>query len=405
MIEIRSRDRLDPQLLQDLTVQWPKVQTGPGAGFIRMIEDDALWESIEKRLEECGGVDKVLHIGIGGSSLGTQVIYDTFRAASAAQFFFLEAVDRYRWDYLRDLGGDWRDRHIVIVSKSGGTLETLAWVEKLAKVDRSWIRPDRCTVIASPGEGPLQTWARRHDLPCLWIPAEVGGRFSVLSPVGMFPAGLMGLGRLEFREGARWALARPNMACELAAVALQAWGRNEWITENWIYSEALRTFGEWWQQLWSESLAKKTDRSGQKAPRVSTPISCQGPRDQHSVLQQLMEGQRDKQVILTRVLSAEAAGESFVAQEFPEMPFNGKSISLGGILGAQAQAFEQALTDSSISYCAMELKNLNEQTMGAVFMLWQMAIAILGEHLGIDAFNQPGVELGKRHADKILRQL
>lgn len=405
MIEIRHRESPDPSLVQKLEKLWSKVSTGPGAGFIRLIGHDPTWDSIEKRLENTLGVDKVLLIGIGGSSLGTQVIYDTFRSTSAAHMFFLEAVDRYRWDQLRDLGGDWRDRHIVIVSKTGGSLETLAWIEKLASIDKSWIKPDRCTVIASPGPGALQKWAERNDLPCLWLPADVGGRFSVLGPVGMFPAGLMGLGRLEFRDGARWALSRPDLASGMAATILQSWSRGEWVTELWTYSEALRVFGQWWVQLWAESLAKKVGRDGKEAPRVSTPVSCLGPRDQHSVVQQLMDGYPDKHVILTRVREAEVAGEAFVAREFPEMPFHNKTISLGGVLGTQAQAFEQSLNDSSLKYSVMELNSLNEQTIGAAFMLWQMTIALLGEHLNIDAFNQPGVELGKRHADKILRQL
>lgn len=404
MIEIRHRDQLDPALVQRLTELWPKAAAGPGSGFVKMISNDVMWDSIEKRLEETRGVDKVLIAGIGGSSLGTQVIYDCFRAASAANVFFLEAVDRYRWDHLRDLGGDWRDRHVVIVSKSGGTLETLAWIEKLSSVDKSWIKPDRCTVIASPGEGALQNWAKRYDLPCLWLPNDVGGRFSVLSPVGMFPAGLMGLGRLEFREGARWALGRADLVAGLAAAVIRSWNRQEWVTQLWTYSEALRVFGQWWMQLWSESLAKKIALDGKAAPRVSTPVSCLGPRDQHSLLQQLMEGFPDKQVILTRVREVEGAGETFVAKEFPEMAFHNKSISLGGILGAEAQAFEQAMTDAKIPYCVVELNSLNEQTLGATFMMWQMTIALLGEYLNIDAFNQPGVELGKRHTEKILRQ-
>lgn len=404
MIQIRHRDRLDSTLLNRLNELWPKAAEGAGSGFIKMIGNDPMWESIEARLEETRGVDKVIVCGIGGSSLGTQVIYDTFRASSAANVFFLEAVDRYRWDLLRDLGGDWRDRHMVIVSKSGGTLETLSWIEKLASVDKSWINSERCTVIASPGEGALQNWARRYGVPCLWLPEDVGGRFSVLSPVGMFPAGLMGLGRLEFREGARWALGHADLVAGLAAAIIQGWERKEWVTQLWTYSEALRIFGQWWMQLWSESLAKKLDRFGQPAPRVSTPVSCLGPRDQHSLLQQLMEGYPDKQVIMTRVREVESAGEVFTAREFPEMPFHEKKVSLGGILGAEAQAFEQALDDANIPYCVIELNSLNEQSLGATFMLWQMTIALLGEYLGINAFDQPGVELGKRHAEKILRQ-
>lgn len=403
MIEVHHSEAVDSAAITRFTDLWSKVEANPKAGFVRMIEDDKVWNSVEQRLEELGSVDKVLVLGIGGSSLGTQVIAESFRMSSDCNLFFLEAVDRYKWDLLRNVG-DWRDRHIVIMSKSGGTLETLTWVERLVHADTSWIKPGQVTVIASPGQGALQNWAAKNGLPCVWIPADVGGRFSVLSPVGMFPAGLMGLARFEFREGARWALSNPGLAGQLAAAAVRGWQREQWITQLWTYSEALKTFGQWWEQLWSESLAKRTGRDGKPAPRVSTPISCIGPRDQHSLLQQLMEGYPDKQVLLTRVKSVESAGESFKAQVFPEMPFHQKNISLGGVLGAEAQSFEQSLIEAKVPFSSIELHTLNEQTLGALFMLWQMVIALLGEHLNIDAYNQPGVELGKRHAEKILRQ-
>ena len=404
MIEIRQSGSADSALESALVELWPQVLRGAGAGFARLIEADPVWEEVDRRLEQCRGVDKVLVVGIGGSSLGTQVIYECFHASRSASLFFLEGVDRYRWDRLRDLGGDWRDRHVVLVSKSGRTLETLAWIEKLASVDKSWINKDQCTVVASPTDGFLQSWAGRHELPCLWLPEDVGGRFSVLSPVGMYPAGLMGLGCAEFRQGARWALAHPEAAARLASAAILAWSRGEWVTQLWCYAEALHLFGSWWMQLWSESLAKATGRKGQKAPRVSTPQSCLGSRDQHSLLQQLVEGHRDKQVVLTRVREVEAAGESFTAREFPEMPFYQRAVSLGGILGAEAQAFAQVLESKGLPLTTVELNSVNERSLGALFMLWQMTTAILGEHLDIDAFNQPGVELGKQLTEKILRQ-
>jgi glucose-6-phosphate isomerase len=403
MIELRHPEALDKSLIAKLSDLWPRIAQSRQAGFIRAINEDKLWEAVDQRLEALRGIDKVLVVGIGGSSLGTQVIAECFNTSSDCNLFFLEGAERYKWDLLRN-SGDWRDRHIVIVSKSGGTLETLVWIERLFEADKSWLRPDKVTVICSPGNGALQTWAKQEALPILEIPEDVGGRFSVLTPVGMFPAGLMGLGCYDFREGARWALANVDLAANLAAVVLNGWKKDLWVTELWTYTEALKTFGQWWQQLWAESLAKKSGRDGKPAPRVSTPVSCIGPRDQHSVLQQLMEGYPDKQVLLTRVKGVETAGEVFTGQLFPGTSFHKKSVSLGGILGAEAQAFEQALVEAKIPHSVLELQTLNEQTLGALFMMWQMTISLLGEHLNIDTFNQPGVELGKRHAEKILRQ-
>jgi glucose-6-phosphate isomerase len=237
----------------------------------------------------------------------------------------------------------------------------------------------------------------------LWIPGDVGGRFSVLTAAGMFPAGLMGLSLHQFREGAGWALEHSELATALSADILASWERGQWVSQMWTYSEGLRVFGEWWQQLWSESLGKKLTRAGLPAPRVSTPMACRGPRDQHSLVQQLIEASADKHVFVTRVNSVEESDGAFKPRLFPSLPYYGREISLGRIMGGEAEAFERSLDEAGVSYATLKLSGLNERTLGALFMLWQMTIAQLGEYLGIDAFNQPGVESGKRHAAEILR--
>ena len=402
MIEILHGREPDPELSKRLEACWQNVLKRTEVGFPQIPERNEDWSAIEMRLDECREARRILVVGIGGSSLGTQVIYEAFRTESSAEVVFLEAPSPHMWTLLRDLGPDWRDNHLVIVSKSGNTLETLAWVEQLAAREPSWLNPKQCTVISSPGSGPLQTWARQENIPCLWIPSNVGGRFSVLTAVAMFPAGLMGLSVHEFREGAAWALKNVACATHLSATILKSWERGEWTTQMWTYSEGLRIFGEWWQQLWSESLGKKLDRAGKPAPRASVPLACRGPRDQHSMVQQLIEGAADKMVFINRVTAVEAADGQFTPRLFPNMPFHNKPISLGRIMGLEADAFELSLEEAQVPFLTLRVEGLGERSLGALFMMWQIVIAQLGEHLGIDAFNQPGVELGKRHAQRLL---
>ena len=403
MIEIKNGREPEASLRGQLEQAWQNVLRRSEVGFPQIPERNEDWSAIEMRLDECREARRILVVGIGGSSLGTQVIYEAFRTESSAEVFFLEAPSPHMYTLLRDLGPDWRDNHLVIVSKSGNTLETLAWVEQLAAREPSWLNPKQCTVIASPGTGPLQTWARQENIPCLWIPANVGGRFSVLTAVAMFPAGLMGLSVHEFREGAAWALKNVDLATRISATVLDSWKRGEWVTQMWTYSEGLRIFGEWWQQLWSESLGKKLDRAGQPAPRASVPLACRGPRDQHSMAQQLIEGAADKMVFVNRVTTVEEADGQFTPRLFPAMPFHNLPISLGRVMGLEADAFELSLEEAHVPYMSLKIEALNERSVGALFMLWQMVIAQLGEHLNIDAFNQPGVELGKKHAQRLLR--
>lgn len=405
MIELKNLKPVESNLKAKLDECWAQVLKRPEVGFTRIPELERDWKAMEDRLRQCRPARRVLVIGIGGSSLGTQVVYESLRQQRPVQMTFLESPDPDVWASLRGLGDpEWRDKHVVIVSKSGNTLETLSWVERLTAHEPGWLKSSQVTVVASPGEGALQKWAARERIPCLWIPENVGGRFSVLTAAGMLPAGLMGLKLNEFREGAAWALKKPELATMLSAEILRSWERNEWISQMWIYSESLGKFGEWWQQLWSESLGKKSGRGGATAPRASTPMACRGPRDQHSLVQQLVESVRDKYIFLARVRAVESNPDSFRGTVFPEMPFHGRQVTLGRVLGAEAQAFEKALNEAGISNSTMAIESLSERSVGGLFMLWQMVIAQLGEYMDVNAYDQPGVESGKRYANQILSQ-
>jgi glucose-6-phosphate isomerase len=406
MIQLENQAALDAEILPKLNACWEQVLARGEIGFPALPAKDAEWKAIATRASQAKPATRVLVLGIGGSSLGTQVIAQALGTRRDAQVYFLESPDPHSLRKLGDLkSAEWKSRHLVIVSKSGNTLETLAWVEKLNAIEPGWLRNSEITVIASPGNGPLQTWAKSENLNCLWIPTDVGGRFSVLTAVGMLPAALLGLDIDGFRGGADWALKNPKLASQLSAGILASWRRGEWITQLWSYSEGLRVFGEWWQQLWGESLGKKLTRAGCEAPRASTPMACSGPRDQHSLVQQLMEGARDKYVLITRVKSEERDGVEFTPTLFPTMPFAGKPCSFGQVLSAEASAFEKSLDESKIHFQTLHVDTLDEKTLGALFMLWQMVIAQLGEYMQIDAFNQPGVESGKKHAFANLREL
>src|SRR6266851_3513971 len=157
MIQIDQIKKPDAQLEKKLNECWRNILGRADVGFVKIVSDDAAWNEIDLRLRQCRPARRVLILGIGGSSLGTQAIYQSLGYTSPARFDFLESPDIHTWHRLGDLRADeWRDKHVVIVSKSGGTLETLAWVEWLAAQDRDFLKNSQCTVIASPGKNPLQ---------------------------------------------------------------------------------------------------------------------------------------------------------------------------------------------------------------------------------------------------------
>ncbi len=402
MIDLHHISALSSEREQSLIASWRNVLARSEAGFTRICEGDHDWQALKDRAKLVSLPEQVLVVGIGGSSLGTQVIYEAFRHKSVCNITFLESPDPHTWNGLLARSA-WHKTHLVIVSKSGNTLETLALTEKLAAQVPELFQAERVTVITSPGEGPLQKWAQQRGFSILWIPNDVGGRFSVLTAVGMFPAALMGLEPERFRRGAQWALTQIDKVSMLSAAILDSWQRQCWTTQMWTYAERLKVFGEWWTQLWSESLGKKLSRNGEIAARTSVPLACLGPRDQHSLVQQLIEGPKDKYVFVLRVREVENADENFVPKLFPQMPFAGQTISLGKILASEAEAFQRSLDDVGILQGGVLLDKVDEDTLGALFMLWQMVIAQVGEVLHINAFDQPGVELGKRYAQEILK--
>lgn len=356
-----------------------------------------LWAKSQKLGSEIAQKFKSLVlVGIGGSSLGVRVISEVFRKSNV---YFLDNVDANEFESLMSQC-DLPTTAWVFASKSGTTLETLCSLEFIRQnYEKQKISfTTNCFVVTEKKESSLYNWAHQNSIPVLEVPLDVGGRFSVLSPIGMLPAAFMGLNIEQFRKGAEKALSSKKEIAELMSVSLKSFEREEWITLLWFYNSSLRNFGAWFVQLWAESLAKKDTRDKQGiAPRASTPISAVGAVDQHSILQQVMEGAKDKFVIFMRVLSSEQGSMVLENPIFPET----KSLlgkTMGKLLQVEAESTQEALKAQGVQSATLTIDQLNEETLGYLFMYFQLVVAGLGESLGINAFDQPGVELGKRLA-------
>lgn len=382
-------------------------------GFTRLADRDGevarrdSQAAIEGRAKEIArNCNHMVVIGMGGSSLGTRALLSAVpHPPGRGKVSFLDNIDGDRfWNWLRSLH-DLGSIHWVLISKSGNTVETLGMADLVdQQLRQSGHRrlSGVSTVISELKNSPLTNWAHRESVPILEIPVDVGGRFSVLSPVGLLPGVYAGLRLDRAIEGASWALASPDLVAQMAAMSLGSFLRDEWVTMLWSYSDGLRDFGGWWQQLWAESLAKKVNRQGGAAPRVSTPIAAVGACDQHSLLQQVMEGAPDKFVWFQRVLGSESGGPLLEKTLFEGQEYMvGKSIA--DLFRAEADATEQAMSEANVRSATLQTDRLDERSMAALFMLWQMTIAVMGEILDINAFDQPGVELGKVIARKALK--
>lgn len=342
--------------------------------------------------------DQMVVLGIGGSSLGARAFLGALKAPSE-KVLFLESPDQDEFQQVVQKIKDPARTALVLISKSGSTIEMLSGYDFLqAQFQNKFAN---IVAITEKRSNPLFDWAHVNGHPCLEIPVNVGGRFSVLTPVGLLPLAFCGYSIDQVLAGARGAIEHDESTEFFMAQTLQSWQRTEWITMMFIYSYSLQIFGAWFEQLWAESLGKKVDRTGAPAPRVSTPMVAFGPADQHSLLQQVMEGAPDKLVVFLRN-SAIEAGPHLAAVTFPSNQIMvGKSM--GQLLAAEASGTQQALDEMKISNIRLSLHKDTEQELGFLFMHFMLVVGALSEALNIDGFNQPGVELGKRLAQGLLR--
>lgn len=345
--------------------------------------------------------DDVLILGTGGSSLGGQTLYalaDEPIGPPHPRLHFVDNVDPFGFERLLDRL-DLARTGVVAVSKSGGTAETLCQFAVILEamieaVDESRLA-GQVAVITEPKDSPLAAMAERWRLPRLDHDLGVGGRFSVLSIVGLLPALLAGLDAAAFREGAARVLDRAlgpeGTALDTPAggAALAVCLAERGFTQSVLmpYVDRLADFGLWYRQLWAESLGK--DGKG------TTPIRALGPVDQHSQLQLYLQGPRDKLFTLIR-LDTRASGprvSSTIADD-PRLSYLA-GRQMGDLLDAMARATGETLIRNGRPTRAITLERLDEAVLGGLFMHFMLETVLAAELLGVDAYDQPAVEEGK----------
>jgi glucose-6-phosphate isomerase len=298
----------------------------------------------------------------------------------------------------------------VVTSKSGGTAETMAQylvVRETLERHQLAVR-DHVVFVTDPRKGALRPVANAEKIPALDIPANVGGRFSVLCPVGVLPAALIGIDTAGLLKGAGEMAARcvaPGLRDNPAAVFgmlqnLADVKAGKRIHVMMQYADALRDCADWFVQLWAESLGKI--RPGDKASVGPTPLASLGATDQHSQVQLFMEGTADKTVTL---ISVPRAGRDVeipkLHQDVPELAYLG-GHALGEVLDVERRATAGALARRGRPNMTIELDAVDAWHVGALFMLLECATIYAGALYGVNPLDQPGVELGKNFTYAIM---
>lgn len=360
----------------------------------------------------------LLLLGIGGSALGAaaaatalahprhDLVSDDRRGAPR-----LHLLDNADPDWLLGTLAVCRPERTLalIISKSGTTPETAAsWliVRKWLESERGKSWREQAVAITDPESGALRQEAREAGLETFPIPGDVGGRFSVLSAVGLVPLALLGVDLTELLEGAFAAQANFTANLEDNTAARGALARDEWYRagrRNWVimpYSHRLRLFSDWWAQLVAESLGKARTRSGRVVNAGATPIKALGATDQHSQVQLYNEGPEDKLVTFVR-LQAFARRAAIPQTSGPNGYLGGHD--LGAMMNAEAEATEEVLTRHGRPALRWTIPVLDGRTLGGLFQNAMLEVALLGELWEVNAFDQPGVEEAKVRTRALLQ--
>ncbi len=360
------------------------------------------------------GLDEVVVLGIGGSALGTVCLRTAllprdWNARTAQQregrprLHVLDNVDPRSVAGLLDLVDLQRTR-VLVVSKSGSTAETMAQYLLLrARIEAAGLAPrEHLAFITDPVKGALRAVASAEGIPAFEVPANVGGRFSVLSPVGTLPAALLGMdvdgliaGAAAMRDRCTSPALRENPALAFAALQWLAHERaGQGMHVLMPYSDALRDLGPWFVQLWAESLGKRRADGQHVGP---TPIAAVGATDQHAQVQLFMEGPADKTVTFVDVESHGddvAIPASAALQELAYL----QGHSFGELLRTECRATAGALARQGRPTMTLRVSQVDAWHLGGLFMLFELATIYAGQLYGVDPLDQPGVELGKQLA-------
>lgn len=387
------------------------AQGFPHLPFQTQVAEDILGFAEEVR----GSFDTLCLVGIGGSALGAWALDCGLRGPHPVQPAFsarnprlviLDNVDpAFTAAALNSMSPE--KTFTVVVAKSGSTAETVATF----LIVRDWMgrKPgrqarNRITAVTTAGAGDLNALAQAEGYPQFAIPKNVGGRFSVLSPVGLLPAALIGLDIRGILKGAAAVTEdcwqpdlETNLALRAALFHYLVWTlKHKSIQVAFPYSNQLWGAAFWFRQLWAESLGKAKSRQGAEIHAGQTPVAALGATDQHSQVQLYAEGPNDK--VFTFWAVEEFAGPG----KIPEAGLNLEAFDyLGGqtlaqLIDVERRSTAAALVEAGRPNCTFTLQKVDPEHLGAFLQLMEFQTAFMGELLDINAFDQEGVELGKK---------
>jgi glucose-6-phosphate isomerase len=363
--------------------------------------------------EQC---ENFVVLGIGGSALGNIALQTALNPymynidmnqRRGPRLFVFDNVDPQQFGSFLEWISDKLDKTVFnVISKSGRTSETAAQFMIICQMLLDILGNDglRDHVIATTDaqKGTLRTIADQLNLRCLEVPDGVGGRFSVLSAVGLLSAAVCGIDIDKILAGARDMDARvsnmdfyQNPAAINSAIQHHFYNRGKKISVMMPYCYALKDLCDWYRQIWAESLGKEVNLKGEKVNVGPTPVKALGTTDQHSQVQLYREGPNDKIFTFLQVNNFDNDIEIGPAPDYaPELDFlAGKNLSM--LLNSEKVATEYALLQSERPCMTVHFDRVDEYSVGQFIYMYEVTTSFAGALFNINTYDQPAVELGK----------
>ncbi|MBA4336471.1 glucose-6-phosphate isomerase [bacterium] len=390
-----------------------------GQGFYNVVDDKKMVDDVLKFAKKMEGKFKdIVVLGIGGSALGTICLQQSLKHLYENELenrkwprlHVLDNIDPLFIKQLEDIISPDKTLFITI-SKSGDTPETLAqYFYFRSVVEKKGLNvKDHFVFITDAEKGFLREISQNEDIPSFEIPENIGGRFSVLTPVGLLPAALIGIDIKELLSGAAQMRelfysdsVEHNLPFQIATIQYLLSFEGKIMTVLIPYSQKLIRFADWYRQLLAESIGKAKDDHGNTVNIGLTPINALGVTDQHSQNQLYNEGPNDKFFIFIRVNDFGCDMKIPVTHPENKSVNYLKGVSFEKLMHTEQEGTLQALTQNERPNITLEIDRVDEKTIGGMFMLFECATAFLGEFFNINAFDQPGVELSKKITKKLL---
>ncbi len=370
--------------------------------------EEALKPFVQREFED------ILVLGIGGSALGTIATRDAIKGVywntlsreerrGLPRLWVPDNVDPYYVGKLLEIL-DPKNTLVIVISKSGRTAETASqylivrgWLEKAGANVKS-----QMIFVTDPVRGVLRKIGSQEGITMFDIPEDVGGRFSVLTPVGLVPLHLVGVDIKALVEGAKQMAESvkdrfmANPAAIIAYTHMELFRRGKNMAIMFAYSNNLANIADWYRQLWAESLGKRYTLDGREVFTGQTPIKAIGTTDQHSQVQLYNEGPYDKVITFLRVedFGIDVDIPQDVSKDVSDLDYL-RGHTLKELILAEEFATYLAITENGRPAMQVVFPRIDEEHVGQFFFVYEFATALAGKILNINPYDQPGVEAGK----------